>query len=41
MAGIGLVLLGISYAIMYYGIEAIQGNQQKSFASYVLPFVKQ
>lgn len=40
MAGIGLFLLGISYSIMYYGIEAVQGSKQPSFASYVFPFVK-
>lgn len=40
MTGIGLILVAIGYAIVYWGIQAIQGNQQDSFISYVFPFAK-
>lgn len=38
MTGLGLILLQIGYAVVYWGLQAIQGNSQDSFVSYVLPF---
>jgi hypothetical protein len=38
MTGIGLFLGAISYAIIYWGVQAVQGNHQGTFMSYVFPF---
>ena len=38
MAGVGLIVAVIGYAILYYGINAIQGKSQGAFITYVLPF---
>lgn len=38
MAGVGLLIAFIGYAVLYYGVNAIQGNSQGSFVSYVFPF---
>lgn len=35
MAGVGLVIAFVGYAILYYGINAIQGHSQKTFVSYL------
>lgn len=40
MAGIGLFLITIGYAIIYWGVNAIQGKKQKPFVSYIFPFGK-
>lgn len=38
MAGVGLFIAFFGYALLYYGINAIQGNSQGTFMSYVFPF---
>jgi hypothetical protein len=39
MIGIGLFLIVIGYSIIYWGINAVQGNSQDNFISYIFPFV--
>jgi hypothetical protein len=38
MAGVGLFVTFFGYALLYYGINAIQGNSQAKFVTYVFPF---
>jgi hypothetical protein len=38
MTGVGLFMISLGYAIVYWGIQAIQGNPQGSFVSYLFPF---
>lgn len=40
MTGIGLFLIALGYAIVYWGVHAIQGKSQGSFVSYLFPFAK-
>lgn len=40
MTGVGLLLIVLGYAIVYWGVQAIQGKPQGSFVSYVFPFGK-
>lgn len=40
MAGVGLFVWLLGYAIFYWALQAIQGNAQSSFASYIFPFAK-
>ncbi len=37
--GLGLIVSYIGYAVLYWTIQAFQGNSQDSFTSYLLPFV--
>lgn len=39
LLGFGLMIAYLGYAILYWGVEAIQGKPQDSFASYLLPFL--
>ena len=41
MTGIGLLLIYLGYAIIYWSLNSIQGNQQDSFAKYLFPFAPQ
>lgn len=38
MAGVGLFIAFFGYALLYYGVNAIQGNSQPKFVTYVFPF---
>lgn len=38
MTGLGLILIQLGYAVVYWGLQAIQGNPQDNFVSYILPF---
>ena len=38
MMGLGIVVMYLGYAILYWAIEAIQGNSQDSLSSYIIPF---
>lgn len=38
MTAIGLLLAFFGYAIIYWALNAIQGNSQQSFITYVFPF---
>jgi len=40
MIGIGLVMSAFGYAIIFWGINAIQGKDQPPFMTYVFPFGK-
>ena len=40
MAGIGLILGLVGYVSVTWGVNAIQGNTQPSFAKQIFPFVK-
>lgn len=40
MIGIGLFIIVFGYAIVYWGVEAIQGHSQDSFVDYIFPFTK-
>lgn len=38
MTGIGLFLIALGYSVFYWGYNAIQGNSQGAFVSYLFPF---
>lgn len=38
MAGLGILIAFFGYAILYWGVEAIQGNNQPHFVTYVFPW---
>jgi hypothetical protein len=38
VSGVGVILAFIGYTVLYYGVNAIQGNSQGTFMSYVFPF---
>lgn len=38
MTGVGLFMVALGYAIVYWGVQAIQGHTQGSFVSYLFPF---
>jgi hypothetical protein len=38
MTGIGLFFVSLGYSVVYWGVQAIQGNSQGSFVSYLFPF---
>jgi hypothetical protein len=38
--GLGLIIMYIGYAIIYWGVNAIQGKRQDTFVTYILPFGK-
>lgn len=40
MTGIGLIVFAFAYAIIYWGINAIQEQSQDTFSSYIFPFSK-
>lgn len=40
MAGIGLLVSYLGYAVVYWALESIQGNAQPSFSNYLFPFTK-
>lgn len=40
MSGIGLFLVAFAYAILYWGVNAIQEKDQGAFITYVFPFAK-
>lgn len=41
MTGVGLFLIALGYSIVYWGVQAIEGNtQQGAFTTYLLPFAK-
>lgn len=41
MTGLGMIVLYIGYAALYWAIESFQGNDQQSFISYLVPFAPQ
>ena len=36
--GLGMIVMYVGYAILFWTIQAFQGNSQDSFTSYLLPF---
>lgn len=38
MAGIGLVVMYLGYAMAYWALQSIQGKPQTHFVTYLLPF---
>ena len=40
MAGVGLFLFLFGYALLYWGIQSVEGNNPPSLLTYVVPFAK-
>ena len=40
MTGVGIVLFFVGYAVLYWGVNAIQSNTQTPFVESVFPFAK-
>ena len=38
MSGLGIIVMYVGYAVIYWALQAFQGNSQDSFISYILPF---
>lgn len=38
--GIGLIMMLYGYAIIYWGVNAIQGKPQDKFVTYIFPFAQ-
>ena len=37
MMGVGMIVMYLGYAIIYWGVNAIQSKSQPSFVSYLIP----
>lgn len=37
MTGLGMIVLYLGYAVIYWAIQSFQGNSQDSFISYLIP----
>lgn len=40
MTAIGLFVFFLGYAVLYWGLQAVQGNSQQSFVTYIVPWAK-